>query len=217
MKFNPNNLRTLVLFSMTIMVLLVSCEKEDTRKAVYAGVYDGTFIYHEFVPPFKVTILWDSLNYYGDGKDSIDLNLDGNYDLIISFHLLNYEAYINQYVKNLTFPFYCTLIFKNGLEITTQTESLSVHNYTILSIAWVDTLKYSDRIDNISSWSTGGAQMWWVYPSYLLSAGCWSNLSNSEMYIGMRMKNNSQYKYGWIKVNGISRENILFLSYALEK
>jgi hypothetical protein len=210
-------MRTLVIYCLFFMVLFVSCEKEDTRKAVYAGVYDSTFIYHEFGPSFKVNIQWDSLNYYGDGKDSIDLNLDGNYDVIISIHLQNWDAYINSNDPNPKFPYY-KLMPKNGFELTSQIESISIHGNSSVSFIWVDTLKYNERIDNISSWSSYETNMWDVtYFDNLFSNGCWFTIKNSEMYIGLRMKNNSRYKYGWIKVNGISRENILFLSFALEK
>jgi hypothetical protein len=47
--------------------------------------------------------------------------------------------------------------------------------------------------------------------------GRWYEVLNPEMYIGIRMKVHSDYKYGWIKVNATSRENIQFLSYAIEK
>jgi hypothetical protein len=211
-------MRNIFICFMILLVLFGSCkkDKDEARKAVYAGLYDTTFIYHEFVPPFKVNILWDSLNYYGDGKDSIDLSLDSNYDLLISFHLLYDENY-QTYHEGSPLQFNCKLIPKNGLEIATQIESITVHGSTTISLTWVDALKYNESIDNISSWSSGETMMWCGDTYTMFSSGCWFKLSNSEMYIGIRMKNNSQYKYGWIKVNGISRENILFLSYALEK
>jgi hypothetical protein len=53
--------------------------------------------------------------------------------------------------------------------------------------------------------------------SFVSYNGFWYEVTNTEMYIGLRMKINSDYKYGWIKVNALSREKITFLSYAIEK
>jgi hypothetical protein len=210
-------MRTSVICILFFLILFFSCEKDESRKAVYAGIYDTTYIYYEFVPPLKVLIQWDSLNYYGDGKDSIDLNLDGNFDLVISFHLLNWDSFISSNDHNPKFPYY-KLIPKNGLEFVSQKESIGVHENSTVSMIWIDTIQFNERIDNISSWSSNETNMWSsTYYDNLFSNGCWFTLNNTEMYIGLRMKKDSIYKYGWIKVNGISRENILFLSYALEK
>jgi hypothetical protein len=59
--------------------------------------------------------------------------------------------------------------------------------------------------------------MWAIPPVGTAPYGPWYNLTNEEKYIGIRMKIGSRFKYGWIKMNVISREDMQFLSYAMEK
>lgn len=206
-------MKRLLYYTLIFLLFLNSCKKEDERKAVTAGVYDPTFTYHEFSPPFKVNQKLDSLTKYSFGVDSIDINLDGNFDLIISqsFGISTSET------ANL-FP-YCKLTLKNGLEVASKTENYNIGHGQTGAVDWVDTLKYNLRIDHLNNWSGTNTSRWmWVVPptSFWGTNGCWYNLTDTEMYIGIRMKIDGKYQYGWIKVNEISREEMLFLSYALE-
>ena len=88
-------------------------------------------------------------------------------------------------------------------------------------------LKYQDRIDEIENWhysnqlrhspTLGKLLMWGAPPSLFWgSYGPWYKLTNSELYIGVRMKIDTEYKFGWIKVKVYSRESFEILSYAIE-
>ncbi|HAH23365.1 MAG TPA: hypothetical protein DCL77_06365 [Prolixibacteraceae bacterium] len=201
---------------LIFLLIFNSCKKEDNKKTVTSGVYDATFNFHEFSPPFKVNLKKDTVNHYSFGADSIDFNLDRNFDLVISQRLT--DKSVSRIDQN-NFP-YCRLQLKNGLEVATRKETYPIGLGDYSSIDWVDSLHYNTRIDNISEWSATNTSrfMWAVAPtSFLNTNGCWYYFTNVEMYIGLRMKTDSGYKFGWMKVNEISRENIFFFSYAMEK
>jgi hypothetical protein len=109
---------------------------------------------------------------------------------------------------------------RNGLELATKNEKYYFPRQ-VNSVDWVDTLQYGSRIDNISEWSSDNnfyRWMWVVPPTAFWGPyGFWYKLTKSEMYIGIRMKVDSRYKFGWIKVNAVLRQNLVFISYVLEK
>jgi hypothetical protein len=207
------------LFYIFILLLFFySCKKEDSGIPVFSGIYDSSFTYHEFTPPLKVTLKLSSLNNFYTGADSLDINSDGSFDLIIKQRMyLDKTQPINLTDDNNP---YCILMFKNGLEFSTRIEYIYRGHGDVGYKIGIDTLNFKSRIDNISDWSgdvTNAAM--WLEPAldYYNSRGNWYFLKNAEKYIGLRMKINSSYKYGWLKVNELSRENITFISYAIEK
>jgi len=210
-------MKRLLYYPLVFLLIFNSCKKEDDRKAVTAGIYDSTFTYHEFSPPLKVTLQEDTLNKYSFGADSVDINLDGNFDLLISQRIT--DKNVSRFDTENNYPFY-SLQLKNGLEVATKRENYPQGQGFWNYVDWVDSLHYNTRIDNISEWSDTNTSraMWLVAPTIFWgSNGCWYDLTDTEMYIGIRMKIDSNYKFGWIKVNEISRENMFFLSFALEK
>lgn len=151
------------------------------------------------------------------GADSLDINLDGKFDLTINQRKPLESINPNYYTID-NFPaFWITM--KNGLEAATKIEYYGLGHGQYGNVSWIDTLNYKSRIDNIPDWSANISHSLWSVPPTLRwgSYGCWYNLTNTEKYIAIRMKIDSRYKYGWIKVNEKSRENMLFLSSALEK
>ena len=217
-------MKAILFYILIILLFSYSCKKEEYRKPVIAGIYDSTFDLHEFSPPLKVNLKLDTLNNFYVGADSIDINLDGKFDLIIKQRLyLDIKPPINYTYYN--YPF-CSLKCKNGLECSEKFESYYQGQGSIGGATGIDALSYYNRIDNISNWSgiitdtlnTSIKAMWTdTHSLYSITNGYWFYLTNTEKYIGIRMKINSQYKYGWIRVNEISRENISFISYAFEK
>lgn len=185
---------------------------------VFAGIYDSTFTFHEFAAPLKVNLKLDPLNHFYIGADSLDINLDGNFDLIIKQRMYLDITKPKYYTYN-TYP-YCLLTFKNGLEFSKKIQYYIQGHGLYGTNDGIDTLNYQNRIDNISEWSgtVKNAAMWLDPTSSLASSnGVWFYLTNAEKYIGIRMKIDSRYKFGWIKVKEISREDISFISYAIEK
>jgi hypothetical protein len=48
------------------------------------------------------------------------------------------------------------------------------------------------------------------------SNGPWFLLENAERYIGIRHQTDTIYKYGWLKVNATSRNEIRLTGFAIE-
>jgi hypothetical protein len=210
-------MKTLFKSLLILLMTFPSCKKEDFREPISAGIYDTGFIYHEFSAPLKVKLTLDALTDNYKGTDSIDINLDGAYDLIISQRIhLPPPTGIPSWEQ---FPYY-RLSLKNGLEVATKFESYPVGHGQYDDVNWVDSLNFETRIDNISEWSdTNMTYTMWAIPpiSAGVTYGPWYSLTNVVKYIGIRMKIGSHYKYGWIKVNEISHEDMSFVSYALER
>jgi hypothetical protein len=198
-------------------ILFISCEKENIRKEVFAGVYDSTYTFYEYMPDHIIELFSDSLNLYEDGSDSIDINSDNKNDLIIYIRLTSYNSYSEVYNKYI-YP-YCILEMHNGLEVATKYESYPVGHGITQNQSWVDTLCYNKRIENITNWSgTDNSQLMWIIPPVPVyySNGCWYDI-NKTRYVGLRMMIESNYKYGWIKIHGLPSNNIRLISYAFEK
>ena len=201
------------------MLFLYSCSKEGCEKPVYAGVYNSDFIYHEFENPLGIRLKTDTILRLCSGSDSIDINLDGNFDLFIKQRFsLDYGSIDTNIFNFDNFP-YCRLYLKNTLEVAIKLEYYPTGHGNYSKAHWADTLKFNSRIDRAEEWwNQTFINMWAVPPSYFpFSCGCWYNISSQEKYIGIRMKIHSRYKYGWIKVNQMMRDSIKFVSYAIEK
>ena len=203
-------------YLLIILFIFSSCLKDDNEKIVSAGIYDSDFIYHEFSSPLKVDLKLDSItdNYFWN--DSIDINQDGNYELFISHRIhLPPESESPSYEH---YPYF-SLTSKNGLQIALKIDYYSLGHGQVNEITFVDTLNYKMRIDNISDWSES-SRMWWVPPINApgtLTNGTWYTLTNEEKFVGIRIKIGKRYKYGWIKLNVISKEDIQFICFAIEK
>jgi hypothetical protein len=209
-------MKTIIIF-IFILLTLISCEKNE-EMPVLAGDINLEMFHYEFNPALKVQLQIDSVNNRKYGKDSVDIDQDGNYDLFIQQNLfidwketdrLDYGTYFGK------------LVTKNGLEINTKTETYYIGLGQTSDINWVDTIKYEDRIDSRDNWSDPNNTIYkfmWALPSEpTMSNGCWFNILNEEKYIGIRIKINSIYKYGWVKVNQDAERNIEIQSYAIEK
>jgi len=206
------------LYIIIILLVVVSCKKEETKNQVFAGKNDINLSYKEFSPPFKIYLEPDSMNNIKYGIDSIDIDSDGNFDLIINQGvLIDWNDTVQ--ISNTNYP-YCNLKVKNGLELALKKETIYIGLGQTSELSWVDTLTYNTSINNIAQWSESNTNIWmWGVPptTFWGSNGCWYNLTDTERYIGIRMKINSEYKLGWIRVYQHSREKIEIISYALEK
>lgn len=203
---------------VALLLFLNSCEKDNERNPVLAGVYDNTFIFNELSPVLALELKLDTLNQFYHGTDSLDINLDGKYDLIISRRIL-LDTVPAARITIDNYPF-CRLTLKNGLQVSTKKEHYPIGLGQTNEVNWIDTLQYKSRIDRLTEWSESDTyHFMWVVPPTIFwgSNGCWYNLMNAERFIGIRMKINGRYHYGWIKLNQVSREEVSIVSYALEK
>lgn len=210
-------MKTIFVLAAVLSAIFCSCNT-DERTPVFAGVYDSEFIYYEYPTPLQVELKLNSATNYYSGIDSIDINLDGEYDILIIQHLQ--IPHLNSEPTQDLFP-YCRLLAMNGTEIAIKEMGYGVGHGYYNYVSWIDSLNLKTRIDNLSEWSmTNELRSMWFVPSpgsFLHNFGYWYEITNPEMYIGIRMKIGSDYKYGWIKVDATSRENMRFMSYAIEK
>lgn len=198
-------------------ILLNSCKTDTNQSPVFTGEYDSNFIFHEFDPPLSIELKFNSLTDYYKGADSIDINLDEKFDLFIEQQMPIPIDSISP--TNSKYPFF-KLTPKNNLELAERYFVYPAGHGSIQKVTWIDTLSVQQRIDNLQYWSktTEFRLMWGIPPStFGTSFGFWYDVTKPEMYVGIRMKIGSDYKFGWIKVDATSKENMRFISYAIEK
>lgn len=207
---------------LIILIFISSCKDDLNYTVVTAGKHDSTYLYREFVPPFVVKVELDTaINFYS-GMDSLDINLDGNIDIVISTRF-NSNGSASKIDGKYIYPFY-KLYLSNGFEVAVQTMNYACgHGYC----NWKDfiaAIDYGTNISHFANWSESETeQVLWIeapdgvdYPH-----GWWTRINNEETYIGIRkkekgLKNKIYYKYGWIKVNALSLKNVSVTSYAIE-
>lgn len=200
-----------------------SCKSDDfNASVVLAGKYNSTYLYHEINPPLQIETELDSNSGFYLGTDSIDLNLDGNFDLII-----NLKTHPNDTIYKVggiySFP-YCRLILKNGYELAIRNIGYSCHAGLCVEEPFIDALEFNTEISQYPKWSESVTKqtLWNIIPGNMeFPRGWWYYAENKEMYIGVRIKERAlkksvYYKYGWIKVNALSLKNVSFISYAME-
>lgn len=218
------------IFIINILILLIvsSCKKEEITSPVFAGIYNDSLFYHEFIPPWEITLQTDTLKNIKNGIDSIDIDLDGSFDMIIRQRIfLDYtDNYNRSYLKEDNFP-YIGLKAKNDFEVAYQWLEVNVGQGYFNSISLVDALPYKTRIDKIDNWCDSGVsayfgsqngQIWlWGAPrSVFWTFGTWYSMTNTETYVGIRKKTSMGYKFGWIKFKVYSRDKFEILGYAIE-
>jgi hypothetical protein len=208
-----------LLYYMPLLLLLISaCDKVDEpRKPVWAGVYDNTMDYTELNPALEIALKHDSLWNVDYGVDSLDIDQDGSFDIIISQRIPTDYNYPSS-TTNDTYPFY-KLNLKNGIEVAYKMETYYIGHGQTSSAQWIDTIAYKENVLDITSWTESNIYRFlWVDPPTIFwgSNGPWYNLINTERYIAIRKYTSSRYCYGWIKVKVVSREHLSFVSFALE-
>jgi hypothetical protein len=207
----------IILQILIFLITLNSCEKDEETQ-VLAGDVNLEMTHCKFNPPLKIQLQIDSVKNTKYGQDSIDINQDGIYDLFILQNLfIDWDE-----TARLDYGFYYgKIVSKNGLEIHTKTETYYIGLGQTSDFNWVDTLKYQDRINSRDNWSDPSNTVYnfmWALPARpTMTNGCWFDILDNERYVGIRMKINSEYKYGWLKVNQDSDRNIEIQSYAIEK
>lgn len=198
---------------------MVSCKKDpvsepnDSPKSeVYAGVYDSSFSYHEFMPPHEISIVWDNKGLYGAGHDTLDLDSNGTPDLFIALYTLNQDSL--HLITGMPNPYpSCVLHGENGLEIALYSESYATGLGQTATAIFADRLDFNERIDEISDWKKV-LKMWSENPggAGMPPFGDWYNAS-AESYLAFRMDGN---KFGWIEVDASDAQDPKFIRYAFQ-
>jgi hypothetical protein len=221
----------ILFLSILFLFLAASCEKEEDRTPVMAGITNSDMLYYEYNPPLELQLRSDSLEEIKFGIDSIDIDLDGSFDILISqrIYLDWSDNFDRVYLKEDNFP-YIGLSLKNDLEVAYKNVPVNVGMGEINNIQMVDTLTYESRIDKIKNWHdskmdhnsymgfyNGSIWLWGAPPSFFWNCGIWYSLTNKDIYIGIRKNTDTDYKLGWIKVKVYSRDKFEIMSYSIEK
>lgn len=205
----------ILLFLLTLG-LIFSCKKDENgdfeplfQNTIKAGV---TFAlqWDTINPNVSLSINWDAQNLYGSGSDSIDIDGDGQYDLLFECSLLNPDSLhlLNGQQPN-PHPFF-SVKPSNGYLIRLATEVADTAIGSSVTVYWADSIGYESKIKNNDLWSGTTVNLWQENAtSGTISFGPWYNLSETK-YIGFNRLN----KLGWIEVDATNRENITFKSLA---
>ncbi len=219
-----------IFLSIIFLLLLCSCDKEkEERIPVMAGTSNNDMLYYEYNPPLELQLQLYTLKKIKLGIDSIDIDLDGNFDIIINQRIfLDWSDDFNRsYLEKDNFPF-IGLRLKNGFEVAYKWIEVNVGQGYFNSISLVDALPYEARVDKIDNWcdssvssyfgsQNGQIWLWGAPPSTFWTYGTWYGMTNRETYLGIRKKTNSEYKLGWVKIKVFNHDKFEILSYTIEK
>lgn len=196
------------------IILISSCKKNDEGSFIYAGKFDTSYKHHVFSPTIALQVKWDSLNLYGFGTDSIDLNSDNIFDLVFQLQILNNDSI--HLLNGLPDPFpYLYVIHKNnsGVSIYNQGFSSGLGSSGIATYA--NTFLLDEKIYENSEWSEeegNGKKLWGDNPTFYYPKGKWYTL-NEAAYLGIKLNG----KLGWIEIDNTNLYNPKLLSFALQK
>ena len=194
----------LILF-LSLSIISFSCKKDVVK--INAGIYNSSFIYHEYSPALELNFIWDEQLSAYVGEDSIDIDFDSNYDMFITLE-----------IPDSWYPC-CKLELKNGFEVAICKETYGIGHGQYATAIFVDTLSYGDIISNLPDWSGDESQwinMWHASPgteSFAPSYGSWYYANNIK-YIGLKSLSD---KYGWIEVDAVDPYSPKILRYAIQQ
>ena len=98
----------ILLLSFLFLLILSSCKKdEEITSPIFAGVYNDSMLFHEFNPPLQIQLQTDTLKNIQYGIDSIDIDLDGSFDIHINQRIyIDWSDNFNRnYLEKDNFPF----------------------------------------------------------------------------------------------------------------
>lgn len=206
---------------LAVIIPLTGCDKDeknpDTAKtSVFAGKHVTNMLFTEFNPQVQPVLTLDSTGYLF-GSDSLDINADGSYDIIIEEQIWPDDSFPGG--STTEYPF-ALLTLKNNLCAVLKNETFPIGLGQTTTVTWIDTLLLNSRIDTTHVWSEPNAKHYlWVVPpaTFWGSNGPWYNLTETERYIGLKLTTSSGTKYGWLKCYQKSRKEPVFVSCAIQK
>lgn len=179
---------------------------------VQAGIFDSSFFYQEFTPAFEAAISWDSVNLYGVGIDSLDLDGDATHDLIVELYVLNEDSL--HLLNGLPNPFpYCRLrsTIPYRTEIATYTHSYPIGLGQTAEAFFAEPMEHGEYVDSIVDWRLS-INMWAENPSGTVPYGNFYH-ANGIRYIGIRRDST---KLGWLEVDITDPHRPVFNSSAVQ-
>jgi hypothetical protein len=190
---------------------LVSCEKDSkTTNPSLVGIVNENMYSETFSPNLSLDYTWDDCGY-GPGKDSIDLYKDGIYDFKISAKFLDYSAFMICCGNADCLPNGITYSFSSINKVAFATYLVPFNDF---NLRYADTLSKGSQLDSISNWNSN-TNVWSMDYGNEYS-GAWY-FSDKDCYLGLRVGDSTDYKYGWVRISTDSDHNLIFKEYAIGK
>lgn len=205
------------------MITSLSCKDEFTyTNEIYAGRVNFPNVYHEFISPMSIKTELNSTTGFYEGVDSLDLNEDRIYDIIISLRLHPKDT-IYKKGDRYYYPT-CKFEMKNGFEVAIGAFPYNCGHGYCATADFIAALEYGKDISHFPKWSGSNTkQTLWNIILYSVSTfpgGWWSFVKSEEMYIGIKRKDkgpkSTNYTYGWIRVNAISHQKMTIAGFYME-
>jgi len=199
------------IIALFLLVHLMSCKKEKDVTPLFAGESNADYIINSNANELQPTVVFGIQNTYGRGRTSLDLDSDGQTDLILEITSLNEDS----------FPFAGTphlfdgwrIYFKYDVQIAGTRATTSIGTSFNMAAAFsagdrIDTHEVwddrSDIDDHTIGWTSGpGVQG--------ASQESWFHI-NGIAYVGFKIGD----RYGWLEIDGTVPDEPQFLSYALQ-
>ena len=214
-------------FLIGVIFFLFSCEKKENEQKenivkesfVLAGIYDSSFYHKCFNPGFSIQLkqvgCWEMM-----GKDSLDLNNDGKYDLILTDGELNNIPLENCCPQSSdstiivdcwpSFYQYFQIALADSFELLSDTVNDNLYK---ISTSFIDTLNVNDTINDVNRGFSNQPSYFYTYNKPLTGGyGKWINIK-SDKYVGFRFTIKGFKKYGWIRIEKIDKLIIKEIAY----
>ncbi|NQX91314.1 MAG: hypothetical protein HRT74_04120 [Flavobacteriales bacterium] len=198
------------------LLLLLSCSKDEsvvecesgTPSNVFAGVYDDSFIFTEPSTPLELNITYDQQNLYGEGEDSLDIDMDGIFDLKLTLQIINEDSL--HLVETMPNPFPNLKVTDlNNIAIAKYPEFFPIGMGQSGTAWYASMLEYEEQINILTEWDDS-IKLWGENPANI-PYGNWYTASE-ENYLAIKISD----KYGWIRIDGSSLQNPRIVSYAAQ-
>ena len=187
---------------------------------IYAGMVEPDMILQEFNPPLEAPVIWDAQNLYGFASISLDIDQDGENDLILSVNRLNYDS------LHLVTNYYPDPVPGWRLSRTGEWETSYVEIYYPLGHGFtgsayrVNAFKYGQEISSpYLLWSSNYWTMYRSNPfsSFSPSGGPWLRAPKIA-YLGLKRVSGGlwNHRYAWIEIDRSDPNNTKITRIAME-
>jgi len=203
-----------------LIISLVSCRKDEiimgnTIPFLIVGAETPEVSIMSFPSPIPISVVYDTLNLYGNGSYDFDFDLDGESEMTLDLNLINNDSI--HLLNGGTPNYYPSLSLKsnNKVSIITEQEIVYVGQGGTTTLVWLKALNEGVEINNSSEWkilNEEGVKMWYEMPMPLSHKGTWHDLTENK-FIGFRYED----KLGWIEINATDLNNPLIVSYAIQR
>ncbi|MBL1280447.1 MAG: hypothetical protein COA33_009255 [Fluviicola sp.] len=203
------------IFFLSLQFLLFSCQKDQVDPVytdILAGEADTSYSVTFLTAPLSINVVYDAQNLYGYGIDSIDIEGDGSYDILIELDLLNPDSLHLLIGQPNPFP-NCRITTMNDLEIAIDSIPVYVGLGTTAYFKFAAMYQMNDVISISGTWYKNSmVKLWQENPAFPSSTfGEWYSI-HAVRYIAIR-KNG---KYGWMEIDATNHEDPQILSFAIE-